>query len=96
MAIVALTPGAIEMYEIHSLKILENGWEVVTSKEGKRFVFDGHPVWAENTKNIGQLIVDVRRGIVFIPLLKPIPHEVYNRSEHAGYKGREVIEKSQT
>lgn len=96
MAIVALRPGAIEMYEIRSLKILENGWEVVTSKEGKRFAFDGQPIFAENTGKSGQLVVDVRRGIVFIPLLKPIPHEVYNRSEHAGYKGREVIEKPQT
>ncbi len=91
MAGIAVRPNASEYHEITSLSIDDHGWEVVT-KEGKKFHFDGRPIWAEHLDKADTLLVDVKRGFVLIPPLQPIPHKIYDPGERSADKGREVIE----
>lgn len=92
MAGIAVGPDDQNCHEIVRLEIYDGGWEVVT-KDKRRFGFKGQPFFAENIGCHEKLMVDVRRGLVLLPSLQPIPHNIFDPGEKALDKGSEYIEK---
>lgn len=90
MAIIRIDWGLKQYREISNYTILDDSWTVVTRKDAKKFKFKGKPVFAKNAEKADWPVVDIRRGIIILPPLAPIPMNIFYPGEKEPDKGQEV------
>lgn len=76
--------------EITGFTLSSDGWAIVTKTDSRKFQFRGKPLFAENAEETDMLAVDIRRGIIILPPIMPIPIRRYYPDDKDEDRGREV------